>query len=609
MKEGEQYKTDLALFRTLVAVLNGSQELEQLLNRVLRTILDVLATDSPGVILLTNPRHPGLEVVAHHGLPPENVPRRVFFDRQPCHQVLNDGLPLLARSCPDCELRPKAERSDADRSLVVPLKSRQMIHGVLCLSCPGHCQPESWDLSLWEDIGLQVGRAIYDARLQAQIRQERELLQTLYTISDHLATSLDLDWVLSRVLELSISATDANNGSIFLLTSHGSPSSRVLSRGLAPLEEDQVISQVLSHGLAGWVVRHDEGAVVRDTTADPRWLTLPDDPSPPASALAVPLATDERVLGVLTLDHDEPGHFDRRHMALMMAIAHQAATAIEKARLHNEVAHLAEVLAERVEERTRELRDTQAQLIQAEKLAALGELAAGIAHEINNPLQVLRAYIEYVTSILPADASDLEVLEPMQKALDNIGRLAGQLRDFSRPASGEWQPLDVNSAIDSVLRLARKDLSHRGIEVETSLATYLPEVHGDTRQLEQVFLNLVLNARDAMPGGGLLRLASWSDAELVYVRCSDTGVGIHEEDLARVFEPYFTTKNDRGTGLGLAICRRVVTQHGGDIRLSSKWGDGAQFTVELPVASRRRARSSESQRLADDPVAEAQGLS
>ncbi|MCL7454554.1 MAG: GAF domain-containing protein [Anaerolineae bacterium] len=608
MVTGEEHKRDLALFRTLVAALSGSQELEQLLHQTLRTIIGVLDTGCPGVVLLVNPRHPGLEVVAHHGLTTEAVPRRVFFDHQPCQQVLSSGLPLLDRNCPGCELCPASEHSEADWHLVVPLKNRQQVLGVLCLACPARCQPESWDLSLWEDIGLQIGRAIYDARLQVQIQQERELLQTLYTISDHLATSLDLDWVLSQVLDLSISATDAADGSIVLLTTHGGPSSRVLSRGLDPSQEEQIINEVLSHGLAGWVVRHGEGTIVPNTAADPRWLPLPDDPSPRRSALCVPLATEERVLGVLTLNHDETGHFDRRLLALMTAIAHQAATAIEKARLHNEVAHLAEVLARRVEERTRELRDAQDQLIQAEKLAALGELAAGIAHEINNPLQVLRAYVEYVTSILPTDTSDLEVLEPMQKALDNIGRLAGQLRDFSRPASGLWQPLNVNAAVESVLRLARKELSHRGIEIETSLATYLPEVNGDSRQLEQVFLNLVLNARDAMPGGGLLRLRSWSDADLVYVQFTDTGAGIREEDLQRIFEPYFTTKDDRGTGLGLAICRRVAAQHGGDVRVSSKWGEGARFTVELPVA-RKRPQGTGARRLAGQPLPEGQGSS
>jgi two-component system NtrC family sensor kinase len=171
----------------------------------------------------------------------------------------------------------------------------------------------------------------------------------------------------------------------------------------------------------------------------------------------------------------------------------------------------------------------------------------------------------------------------MQNALENITRLAGQLRDFSRPASGEWKPLDLNQAVDNVLRLVRKELMHYNIEAEQSLGSYLPEVKGDIRQLEQVFLNLVLNARDAMPGGGRLTIETRADTDAVYAIFADTGVGIKDENLNRIFEPYFTTKEDRGTGLGLAICHRVVTQHGGRITVSSQLGVGTTFTVQLPI--------------------------
>jgi signal transduction histidine kinase len=453
----------------------------------------------------------------------------------------------------------------------------------LCLFYPPAFGLGSLDLSLWEDIGLQLGRRIATDRAQAQAQQEQELLHTLYAVSNHLASSLDPDWVLSNALELSISATNARDGSIFLLPAPGSTAPRILRRALSGAEADQVIDDVLAGGLAGWVVRHKEGTIIANTSHDPRWLSFENDPSPPGSALAVPLKARGRVLGVITLDHAEADHFDSRHMALMRAIAHQISTAIERARLYDEVSHLAQELAQRVEERTQELRATQAQLIQAEKLAALGELAAGIAHEINNPLHILQAYLEYmVDSAEPGDAV-LEFVEPMDDALENVARLARQLRDFSRPASGQWQPFDVNQALGNVLRLVNKELSNWGITVRESLADYLPHVRGDGRQLEQVFLNLILNARDAMPAGGVLAIETRADTDTVYATVRDTGIGIREEDLARIFEPYFTTKEDRGTGLGLAICQRVAVQHGGKITVRSELGEGAAFTVHLPV--------------------------
>jgi two-component system NtrC family sensor kinase len=332
-------------------------------------------------------------------------------------------------------------------------------------------------------------------------------------------------------------------------------------------------------------VRHKEGTIIADTSRDARWLSFENDPSPPGSVLAVPLKARGRVLGVLTLDHAETDHFESRQMALMRAIAHQISTAIERARLYDEVSHLAEELAQRVEERTQELKETQAQLIQAEKLAALGELAAGIAHEINNPLHILQAYLEYMVARAEPGADVLELVEPMGQALDSVGRLAQQLRDFSRPACGQWQPFDVNAAIGSVLRLVGKEMSNWQITVRESLADYLPQVRGDMRQLEQVFLNLILNARDAMPGGGELFIETRADTDTVYATVRDTGTGIRREDLGRIFEPYFTTKADRGTGLGLAICQRVAVQHGGKITVRSELGQGAAFTVHLPADS------------------------
>jgi len=444
------------------------------------------------------------------------------------------------------------------------------------------------DLSLWEDIGTQIGRAVEHARMNVQIQRGRELLQTLYDVSSHLATSLDPDVVLSRVLDLSMAATEAHHGSIFMLPDPDVPAPRILHRDLPGEQADMAVSQVLSDGLAGWVVRHKEGIMLSDTSRDPRWLSFANDPNPPMSALAVPLMADDRVLGILTLDHAESAHFQPQHMGLMKAIAHQASTAIEKARLHREVSNMAEVLAERVEERTRELKETQAQLIQAEKLAALGELAAGIAHEINNPLHILQAYLEYMGTRTTPDSPFIEFLDPMRNALDNIARLAGQLRDFSRPASGEWKLVNANDALTSILRLVNKEMMHCQIELIQRLTPDLPMISGDNRQLEQVFLNLILNARDAMPGGGRLTIETYSAENMVHIRFADTGVGIKDEDLPRVFEPYFTTKEDRGTGLGLAICQRIITQHGGRISASSRLGEGTVFILHLPISRQTR---------------------
>ena len=589
-----QYRQDLALFRTVVSVVNSSPELDHVLRLTLRTVLRTMGPGFAGMILLHERQHPGLAVAAQQGIWEEDAPRRVFVRNCPCTQAMESQMPIFEPSHQGSRCHPDLADEQWPGRLVTPLKTRYgYVAGALCLFCPAGFEVETTALSLWEDIGTQIGRAIEDTRIHEQLQQAQELLQTLYDVSDHLATSLDLEWVLSRVLELSIAATQARQGSIFLLPNEDTPTPRILRRDLSGVEADEVISQVLTDGLAGWVVRNREGIFIADTSQDPRWLILPQDPNPARSALGVPLMANGKVLGVITLDHGDVGHFEAQHMGWMRAIAYQASLAIEKARLHNEVSHLAEVLAERVEERTRELKETQAQLVQAEKLAALGELAAGVAHEINNPLHILQAYVEHMSSKLPPDTPFADFLDPMRNALDSIARLAGQLRDFSRPAGGEWKALEINRTVENVLRLVNKEMMHRQIDVKIQLAHPLPTVTGDNRQLEQVFLNIILNARDAMPGGGRLTVETYGGEETVHIRLADTGIGIEEEDLQRIFEPYFTTKEDRGTGLGLAICQRIVTQHGGRISVSSKLGEGTVFIIHLPVSRRDRSPAGE----------------
>lgn len=578
----DPHKRDLALLRGVLSAVDSSLERDQALGLALQTILDILPGFA-GMVMVSDERTPGFEVVAHRGLPSESLPQRLFLDRVPCREAVETGLPLLFVECPsdDCPAGGLPDKSYG--CLLAPLKTHQAVLGLLCLFYPPAFEVGGLDLSLWEDIGLQLGRRISADWLQARDAQERQLLRTLYTVSNHLASSLDSDWLLSNALNVAISATEARKGNIFLLPEPGATTTRILRRDLSTAEVDEVMGQVLAEGLAGWVVRHRQGAIIADTTQDPRWLALPHDPDPARSALAVPLLAQEQVLGVLTLDHAETNHFDHRHMALMRAIAHQISTAVERAGLYNEMSHLAEDLAERVEERTRELEEIEDLLIQADKLAALGELTAGIAHEINNPLHILQAYLEYLTTRPAPGEEILELEKPMGDALDNVARLARQLTDFSRPAAGEWQPLDVNQAAANVLRLVRKEMVHNQITVQPSLADDLPPVRGDKRQLEQVFLNLILNARDAMPSGGRLVIETRAEGDTVCVTVEDTGIGISEEDLPRVFEPYFTTKEDRGTGLGLAICQRVMMHHGGKITVRSKLGEGAVFTVHLPV--------------------------
>ncbi len=233
------------------------------------------------------------------------------------------------------------------------------------------------------------------------------------------------------------------------------------------------------------------------------------------------------------------------------------------------------------------------QVRQSEKFSAIGELAAGLAHEIGGPLSVMSGNAEFLMESLDAEDPRREDAEGIAKECESVASLIRRLLDFSKPAKLETGPVDVNECLRNILFLVRKQISKEAIEIKLDLQVGLPPILGDSNQLEQVVMNLVMNARRAMPEGGRLMIESYSAVDggggggrrrHVGVRIQDTGVGIAEKDLPRIFDPFFTTREPgEGTGLGLAVSQRIVRDHHGKLSVESRLGEGAAFTIELPA--------------------------
>lgn len=299
------------------------------------------------------------------------------------------------------------------------------------------------------------------------------------------------------------------------------------------------------------------------------------------SAMAAPLKHHGRLLGILTIAHPQADSFGESDLRMLRSIGEQAALAVRNAQLHAALQSYAQNLESMVEARTRELREAQAQLIQTEKLAALGRLAAGIAHEVNNPLQpilnCLEVAIEDVENEHPVDMESLRVAEG---EVQRIKTIVSKLLDFSRPSSVEAVTVDLHGLVREVLMLTNRQLERMEVKVRTRLEPVRPLI-GTPTQLKQVLLNLVLNAAESMPGGGELAIAVRPDGDGAALEVIDTGSGMDEETMARIFEPFYTTKGE-GTGLGLAVTYGIVQGHGGEIRVESQPGKGSCFTVWLP---------------------------
>jgi signal transduction histidine kinase len=232
--------------------------------------------------------------------------------------------------------------------------------------------------------------------------------------------------------------------------------------------------------------------------------------------------------------------------------------------------------------------DLEAQLSQADKLSSIGLLAAGVAHEVNTPLAVISSYAQMLSKQLQGDEKKSTVLEKITRQTFRASEIVNNLLNFSRTSGAEFTEVDVNQIILDTLSLLEHQFKIAKIHVQDDLASHLPFIQGNTGRLQQVFLNLFLNAKDAMPNGGTLRIVT-SNGDGVSVIVSDTGSGIAQEHIQRIYDPFFTTKatiqdgQKRGTGLGLSVSYGIIQEHAGKIRVESSPQEGTTFYLDFPL--------------------------
>jgi signal transduction histidine kinase len=226
----------------------------------------------------------------------------------------------------------------------------------------------------------------------------------------------------------------------------------------------------------------------------------------------------------------------------------------------------------------------ESQLAQAEKLSSIGLLAAGVAHEVNTPLTVISTQAQILVKQLSPDDKNQKAMEKIVTQTFRASEIVNSLLNFSRTKAAPFAQVDINKLISESLLLLEHQLRSARIQVESELDSALSAVFGNSDKLQQVFLNLFLNAKDAMPDGGRLRVVTWVENSHVAIEVSDTGVGIPPEHVDRIYDPFFTTKGSgRGTGLGLAVSYGIIHEHSGKIEVQSMPGFGTRFRLSLPT--------------------------
>jgi signal transduction histidine kinase len=229
--------------------------------------------------------------------------------------------------------------------------------------------------------------------------------------------------------------------------------------------------------------------------------------------------------------------------------------------------------------------DLERRLVQADKLSSIGLLAAGVAHEVNTPLAVISTYAQMLAKQVSEDEQKSKLLEKIAKQTFRASEIVNSLLNFSRTSTSDFGDVQLNRVVEETVSLVRHQLDKAHIAVDLDLEDSLPSIKGNSGKLQQVFLNLVLNARDAMDSGGRLRIYTSCEGGCARVEVADTGQGISPENISRIYDPFFTTKMARkGTGLGLAVTYGIVQEHGGSIEVTSEVGGGTTFHLEFPLA-------------------------
>jgi len=345
---------------------------------------------------------------------------------------------------------------------------------------------------------------------------------------------------------------------------------------------------ILSEGISGHVFGTGKSLLVNDVESNQMYRTVPGWQS--GSEMCVALRDGDQVIGVVNVERKNKSAFTQNDLLDLESLAGILASVVSSAdayqRLQDSIRQLRSTQDE-LQSRIEAQRQAESRLVQAAKLAAVGEMAAGIAHELNNPLTTVTGFVELTLKDLPPDAasrSDLElVLREATRARDVVRRLL----DFARQTESSRARADVTEVLDDVLALTHHLIHTSGVDLVRDFGA-LPWISIDRNQMKQVFLNLIHNALQAMPSGGELYIQTCVEKrgkrELVKITVRDTGEGIRPEHKNRLFEPFFTTKSERGgTGLGLSVTYGIVTDHGGAIDVESESGRGAAFIVWLPI--------------------------
>ena len=550
-------------------VIHSSLDPQVALQLILGQTVRVMNASSGSVVLL-NPTSGLLEIHASMGLSQQASNVKLRVGEGITGWVARKGLP--ARSG-DVSQDPRYVRlrRNVRSELAVPLIVNDEVRGVLNVDSDRKDAFSAADQELLEALAQSAAKVIQNTWLYEQLRLKARLFETLARVGQTINSALNLDDALQVITREACLMMQAKMCSVLMLDDSRDWLNLRASFGAgeAYLQKPHVNA---AESLVGIVVGRRQPIQLENIQTYSRYQnTEVARQEGLVAMLSVPLIFAGESIGVMSVYTGQPYKFSDEEIRILSALAELSALAIEKARLYERIV------------------DVEEQLRQNEKLSALGLLAAEVAHEIRNPLTVMKMLYHSLDLKFPASDPRTKDAQIIGEKMEHLNKIVEQILAFARTTEPDFQKTNLNEVIEELGLLVRHKLRNHGISFVPKLDPALPDILADAPQLEQAFLNLILNAVEAMPKGGKLtvssRVETGADGETdrVIVEFKDTGAGMTEEQRRRAFTTVLATTKAKGTGLGLAIVARVIETHRGDIKIKSRLGHGTTFSVSLPV--------------------------
>jgi signal transduction histidine kinase len=442
----------------------------------------------------------------------------------------------------------------------IPLLSNDALIGALVLVHDEAGTFNKNDLLLLEALAEHAVTAIQNARIHDDLARHLRKLSALNAIASVINQPLSFQEIIDQAIKTVIDVMETEAGGIRLLDQKTGELPIVASRGLSAALIKSTSSRHLGEGIVGDVARSGTPQIIKDVSHDPRVPSSSEMVKEGFNTfVVVPLRVKEAIVGTLGVVTRRHRDFTPDDVELLTTIGDQIGVAIENSRLQHEI-------------------------LQAERMAAIGRVATGVAHDLRSPLGGILRCSEFLTR----PEISLETREKLSKAVVSLAkRLIVTTQGILDYVKGEQITLklethNLSNFLEEVLTVLQIDFSDQGIEVNKDFH-YTKNVVMDADRMAQVVYNLAANARDAMPRGGIFKVSTRKVGKHVEIKFSDTGTGIPDEVSYHIFEPFFSHGKSRGAGLGLAIAHRIIEEHGGTIKLESKAGQGATFIVRLPA--------------------------